>query len=75
MINGSYIKALHKRALTRYQMQRYQDAFNDIKLAFSLDKTNVDIHSSYEKILHQYNKSKQEEKENMKKMSQKIFQP
>ena len=40
IINPRYVKALHKRALARYEMKRYEEAFEDIKLAFSLDRAN-----------------------------------
>ena len=51
IINKNYIKAIHKRALARYHLEKYENAFEDIKLAFSLDKTSADIHNSYSKIL------------------------
>lgn len=55
VINPKYIKALHKRALARFELKKYQEAFADIKEAFNLDKSNAEIHSAYSKILEKYN--------------------
>jgi tetratricopeptide (TPR) repeat protein len=41
MINANHIKALHRRALARYHLQKYEEAMNDIKQAFNKDKRNV----------------------------------
>lgn len=51
VINPKYTKALHKRALSRYELKKYEEALEDIKLAFSLDKSNQEIYSAYSKIL------------------------
>jgi len=45
----------------------------DIKLAFNKDKSNVEIHKSYEKILEKYNEWAKKSKESMKEISSKIF--
>ena len=60
VINPKYIKALHKRALARYELRKYEQAFQDIKVAFSLDKSNDEIHRSYSKILEKYNENVKE---------------
>ena len=46
-INPKYTKALHKRALARYELKRYEEAFADVKLAFSHDKSNQEIYKAY----------------------------
>jgi hypothetical protein len=46
---------------------------NDIKLAFSLDKTNTEIHSSYDKILKNYKEQVKKEKESLKELSSKML--
>jgi tetratricopeptide (TPR) repeat protein len=51
VINPKYAKALHKRALARYELGKYEEAFEDVKLAFNLDKSSTEIHASYSKIL------------------------
>lgn len=57
-VNPKYVKALHKRALARFELKKYEEAFEDIKLAFSLDKSNAEIHGAYSKILEKYNQEK-----------------
>lgn len=53
-INPRYVKALQKRAIARNKLGKHDEALADIKLAFSLDKTNQDIYSTYENILKDY---------------------
>ena len=55
VINPKYVKAIHKRALARFELKKYDESFADIKLAFSLDKGNQEIYESYKKILEKYN--------------------
>lgn len=62
IINPNHIKAIYKRALCQYELQNYEQAMNDIKLAFSKDKTNTDIYRSYEKILQKYNEQIKKDK-------------
>lgn len=40
-VNPYYVKALFKRAMTRYELQEYEGAMNDIKEAYNLDKSNA----------------------------------
>jgi hypothetical protein len=42
---------LHKRALTRFELKKYDTAMEDIKIAFDLEKANSEIHAAYSKIL------------------------
>jgi Tfp pilus assembly protein PilF len=51
VINPKYTKALHKRALTRFELKKYDTAMEDIKIAFNLQKANSEIHAAYSKIL------------------------
>ena len=56
------MKAIHKRALARFELKKYDESFADIKLAFSLDKGNEEIYVSYKKILEKYNEWVKESK-------------
>jgi hypothetical protein len=42
---------LHKRALARFELQKYDTAMEDIKIAFNIEKANTEIHAAYSKIL------------------------
>lgn len=46
---------------------------SDIKLAFNKDKSNVEIHKSYEKILEKYNEKVKKDKEHLKEISSKMI--
>ena len=72
MVKPTYVKALWKRALCHYELNNYEDALEDIKKAYSLDKSKQ-IHQSYATILKAYNEGIKKDKEKMKEMSSKIF--
>ena len=73
-INPNYIKALHKRALARYELEKIDGAFEDIKAAFALDRKNAEIHSAYSKILEKYNENTRKSKAISEKMFKKESQ-
>lgn len=54
-INPNYVKALFKRAVSRFNTNQYERAMEDIKQAYNLDKSNEDIRQNYEKIREKYN--------------------
>ena len=39
-INQKYTKALYKRAMSRYEMSKFDNALTDIKTAYNLEKSN-----------------------------------
>ena len=72
MVKPTYIKALWKRALCQYELANYEEALDDIKKAYNLDKSK-EIYESYAIILKSYNEGIKKDKEKMKEMSTKIF--
>ena len=61
--------------MARHELNDYENAMEDIKKAYELDKSNSDIKEGYEKIRVRFNQEMKKDNEKRKELSSRMFDP
>jgi tetratricopeptide (TPR) repeat protein len=68
LINPRHFKALYRKALCLFEMNRLEEAYACIKDAYSIDATVGEVNDAYKKIHTAYKAEKEEKKQLYKSM-------
>lgn len=68
LINPKHFKALYRRALCLFELNRLEEAYQSIKDAFAIDNTVGEVNEAYRKIHAAYKAEKEANKKLYKSM-------